>query len=90
MARWRKARRHRRTRHENAGVSPFIKLCLALHLLACCCCAGNRHGWPAGLLLVLLHGLIALLGLLPRSTLLGPNLTRCRCRHPPWRSGHHH
>lgn len=57
--------------------SPFIKLCLALHLLAVLLLCWQPAWWPGLLgLLVLLHGLIALLGLLPRSTLLGPNLTR--------------
>ncbi|MBV8679641.1 MAG: polysaccharide deacetylase family protein [Aquitalea sp.] len=57
--------------------SPFIKLCMALHLLALLGLIYRPHDWPVVLvLLVLLHGLIAVAGLLPRCSWLGANLTR--------------
>ncbi|WP_159875253.1 polysaccharide deacetylase family protein [Aquitalea denitrificans] len=58
-------------------LSPFLWLCGALHVLALLALLYRPHDWLALLLLlVLLHGLIAVAGLLPRCTLLGPNLTR--------------
>ncbi|EEG07351.1 polysaccharide deacetylase family protein [Pseudogulbenkiania ferrooxidans] len=57
--------------------SPFLKLCIALHGLAVPALLLRPSSWPWLLLaLFLLHGGIALAGLLPRCSLLGGNLTR--------------
>ena len=57
--------------------SPFIVLCAALHLLALGMWIALPSQWPWVLLaLFLLHGVIATVGLLPRSNWLGENLTR--------------
>jgi peptidoglycan/xylan/chitin deacetylase (PgdA/CDA1 family) len=58
-------------------LSPFLWLCGALHLLALLALLYRPEDWLLLLLLlVLLHGVIAVAGLLPRCALLGPNLTR--------------
>lgn len=58
-------------------LSPFLWLCGVLHVLALLALCYRPHDWLVLLLLlVLLHGLIAVAGLLPRCALLGPNLTR--------------
>ncbi|TDR77796.1 polysaccharide deacetylase family protein [Paludibacterium purpuratum] len=58
-------------------LSPFLRLCLALHLLALAGLFARPSAWPwiAGALFAL-HGVIAAAGLLPRCRLLGRNLTR--------------
>lgn len=57
--------------------SPFIWLCIGLHLLLPPLLWLEPQRWPMLLLaLLLLHTVIALVGLLPRSNWLGANLTR--------------
>lgn len=57
--------------------SPFIWLCVALHLLALLLLWLEPQYWPQlALALLALHGVISLVGLLPRSNWLGANLTR--------------
>ncbi|RQO68827.1 polysaccharide deacetylase family protein [Aquitalea sp. FJL05] len=58
-------------------LSPFLKCCLALHGVALLAlCVMPQHWLVLLLLLVLLHGVIAVAGLLPRCSLLGANLSR--------------
>ncbi|BEV73821.1 polysaccharide deacetylase family protein [Paludibacterium sp. THUN1379] len=58
-------------------LTPFLRFCLALHLLALVLLLRWPAHWDAVVLaLLLLHGLIATIGLLPRSQWLGTNLTR--------------
>ncbi|MFC3533858.1 polysaccharide deacetylase family protein [Vogesella facilis] len=58
-------------------LSPFLKLCIALHIVLLLAWLAAAQYWPWLLLaLFLLHGGIALAGLLPRCALLGSNLTR--------------
>jgi peptidoglycan/xylan/chitin deacetylase (PgdA/CDA1 family) len=58
------------------NLSPFLRICAALHFAALLALIAAPHCWPwllAGLVVV--HGAIAMAGLLPRAALLGPNLT---------------
>lgn len=58
-------------------LSPFLRLCIVLHGLAVVALWLRPSAWPWLLLaLFLLHGGIALAGLLPRCALLGRNLSR--------------
>lgn len=57
--------------------SLFVQLCFALHLVALIVLFIFPAHWIAVLVfLFALHGVIATIGLLPKSTLLGPNLKR--------------
>lgn len=58
-------------------LSPFLQLCLGLHLVALLVLWRWPLCWPVLLIAVLLlHGLIAMAGLLPRCNWLGRNLSR--------------
>ncbi len=57
--------------------TPAIKITIAAHLAALAGCLLLPHFWPWALgILLVNHAVITTAGLLPRSTLLGPNLTR--------------
>lgn len=57
--------------------TPTLVICLLLHLVALAGVVLAPAYWPGWLgLLVLAHAVITIAGLLPRSTVLGPNLVR--------------
>lgn len=57
--------------------TPFLYGSLALHLAALLACLIQTHNWPWALACVISnHIAIAIIGLLPRSTWLGPTITR--------------
>jgi peptidoglycan/xylan/chitin deacetylase (PgdA/CDA1 family) len=57
--------------------SPFLKASLGVHLALLAAVAWQPHLWPLALAVLLgLHLVLSTVGLVPRGTLLGPNITR--------------